>query len=170
MPFPLSDATRAAAVNAIVRGESTPSISTSLSISERQVSRMKYNLKRYGTSKEPTEGKRRGPPLKTGPAVEERLLEHLQYNPGMHPAEMKLLVKEEFGIDVSATTIRRALKRKKVGGVSIAAVCSRGDLDVITKINNGLRGRRVVVIWVSYLYSTPSYNCFLLYACSVANH
>lgn len=88
----------------------------------------------------------------------------------MHPAEMKLLVKEEFGIDVSATTIRRALKRKKVGGVSIAAVCSREDLDVITKINNGLCGRRVVVIWVSCLYSTPSYNCFLLYPCSVANH
>lgn len=88
----------------------------------------------------------------------------------MHPAEMKLLVKEEFGIDVSATTIRRALKRKKVGGVSIAAVCSREDSDVIAEIINGLCGSRVVVIWVSSLYSTPSYNCFVLYACRVANH
>jgi len=114
MPFPLSSETRAAAANAILRGESTPSISTALSISERQVSRMKHNLKRYGSTKEPTEGKRRGPPPKTGPVVEERLLEYLECHPGANPAEMKLLVKEEFGIEVSTATIRRALKRKKV--------------------------------------------------------
>lgn len=125
----MKDETRNAILNAIVRGESTPSISTSLGIPEHKINRIRYNLRKFGSTKEPSAGKKRGPKSKVDPVLEERLLEHLHDHPGTYAGAMKGLVKEEFGIEVSASTLRRVVKKRKVGLFFlswIAANCSRG--------------------------------------------
>lgn len=110
MPVGLTEETRAMVVQAIGRGESTGQIATSLKISERQVTRMKANLKNFGTIK-PVSGLKRGPPKKIDEALEEHVRAYIECQPTAQLKEICGYLNENFGKMVSASTVSRVRKR-----------------------------------------------------------
>lgn len=75
--------------------------------SERSVFAIKSNLRLYGSTKAPSNGV--GRPRSITPLILDALCEYLLEKPGLFRDEMVLFVLDEFNVQVTTSTIGRAL-------------------------------------------------------------
>ena len=101
----------------IRRGDSSKKIAEDVSspdctVDPRAVRRIRSTYARYGTATKPS--KRTGPDRKITPLMPEALLHRLAKEEDMTRREMALFLYNEYGVDISQTTITRAMQSQHI--------------------------------------------------------
>ncbi|KAK7928432.1 hypothetical protein PG985_005430 [Apiospora marii] len=94
----------------ITRGSTNDDIAEAIPCSERAVRRARLTHARYGTTTVPST--RPGPDPKVTPTMEMALCHQIAKEPDMDRREMMGFISKEFEVDVSATSISRALDKR----------------------------------------------------------
>ena len=109
MPLSLSDKTRNVVVDVIARDEFIARIIFLNIISERQMRRIRYNIKLYESVV--SSSQRRDRSRSINEEIEERLLKYIDYRSTIFVDEMCYFIYDEFDILVNISTICRFLRR-----------------------------------------------------------